>query len=90
METQSIFLTGFDRTCYGMTMKNIIITYSNGDKEKTFIDGPNEQSMMKETIYNSFQMAWTRKDDDGQYRRILNMAHVRSIEVEDDKEPGVD
>lgn len=71
-------------------MKNILITYSNGDKEKTSIDGPNEHEILKETILNSFQMAWTLKDDDGQYRRILNMAHVRSVEVVDDKEPGVD
>lgn len=73
-----------------VTMKNIIITYSNGDKEKTFIDGPKEQALIKETIYNSFEMAWTLKDEDGQYRRILNMAHVRSIDVVDDEEPTVD
>lgn len=73
-----------------MTMKNIIITYSNGDTEKTQIDVSNGNLMLRETIGSSFNLAWTHKNADGDYTRILNMAHVRSIEILDDEEPGID
>jgi hypothetical protein len=73
-----------------MTMKNIIITYSNGDTEKSKLESNRAFHMLKETIDSGFKIAWTQPDDKGDYKRILNMQFVRSIEITDDEEPGVD
>lgn len=72
-------------------MKNIIITYSNGDTEKCSLEVRRAIHMLKETIDSEFKLAWTSPDENGNYKRILNMQHVRSIQVVDhDEEPAVD
>lgn len=73
-----------------MAMKNIIITYSNGDVEKAKLESTRAFHLLKETIDSEFKLAWTQPDDNGNYKRILNMQFVRSIEIEDDEEPAVD
>lgn len=72
-------------------MKNIIITYSNGDREKSELINSNSDDMIKEIIASGFKSAWFSEDEQGHYRHITNMQFVRSIEIiEDESEVKVD
>jgi len=72
-------------------MKNIIITYSNGDREKSSL-GENVEHMIDGIIASGFKIAWTSRDELGRYTHVTNMEHVRSIEIvdEEESEVGVD
>lgn len=71
-------------------MTNLIITYSNGDVEECKLDSKRATHMLRETVNSEFKIAWTHSDKSGDYKRILNTQHVRSIEIKDDEEMGVD
>jgi len=62
-------------------MKHILITYSNGDTERSALNGINSHEMLQGILDTDFECAWYSKRRDGSLNLITNMRHVRSIEV---------
>ena len=60
-------------------MKNILITYSNGDTERSYII--DSQEMLQYIIDSDFECAWYSKQKDGSLNLITNMRHVRSVQI---------
>lgn len=65
-------------------MKNIVITFSNGDTREYFINPSEVDETIKRLVDTSFKSSYIAKDEDGNLIQILNMAHVRSIEIAED------
>jgi len=66
-------------------MKHIVITYSNGDRESSILNGQNADEMIQGVISSSFKVAWFSKNNDGQFTNVTNMTQVRSIEILDEE-----
>jgi hypothetical protein len=64
-------------------MKQIVITYSNGDREISNLN-ENYNQMLQGIIDSDFKSAWHSKDAEGNFTLITNMEHVRSIEIVDE------
>lgn len=61
-------------------MKNIIITYTNGDKCKATLSD-NWRKIIFDIISEGFKASMTFKDAMGVPTNIINLSHVRSIEI---------
>ena len=77
--------------CYGeLHMKKIIITYSNGDRQRSIYTGSNLDEDIQDLIASAFKIPWFSKDSNGNYATITNMDHVRFVEIIDEKEDWID
>lgn len=65
-------------------MKNLILTYSNGDREHSVYTGDDFNQAIDGLISTGFKCAWKSKDSEGNYCCVTNMTHVRSIEIIED------